>query len=294
MSVTDAQGTVIARGHAAKFGDNIATVGCQGHARRSGSSCGYRPHQSLHARASCPIRREGVGGHGFCGRAATTPAWMTSRLAGVDVTIFKGDTRVMTTILRDNKGLSAPNWTPGCVQAVLERGEVSVVRNVISGVRYQSAYWPVRTADGKILGMWFVGNPLNKIWQKIENKPASAAPWVTALGLLTQLVLAVLVGLRVSAPVTKITRYAGRGGRQERRRLCVRSNDDMGQLADALRQMETNLRKLVKEAHAKTQEARSMSEEARQAVEEARRAQKRPKKPGAKALSARLNAWAAW
>ena len=284
MSVTDAQGTVISRGHAAKFGDNIAKQGTVAKAMRGEAAAAVvtGPINPFMLRASCPIRREGVVvGTVSVGVQLTTPAFLDDlkRLAGVDVTIFKGDTRVMTTILRDNKRIIGTKLdAPAVVQAVLERGEVSVVRNVISGVRYQSAYWPVRTADGKILGMWFVGNPIEDL-AKLEHAGIRAAV-LTALGLLTVLlVLAVLVGLRISAPVTKITRYAlAVAGGDASARLGVRSNDDMGQLADALRQMETNLRKLVKEAHAKTQEARSMSEEARQAVEEAHKAQKEAEK----------------
>jgi methyl-accepting chemotaxis protein len=284
MSVTDAQGTVVARGHAPKYGDNIARQSTVAKAMQGEAAAAVvtGPINPFMLRASCPIRHEGaVVGTVSVGVLLTTPTFLDDlkRLAGVDVTIFKGDTRVMTTIMRDGKRVVGTKLdAPDVVRAVLERGEVSLVRNVILGMRYQSAYWPVRTADGKILGMWFVGLPIEEL-AKLEYAGIQAAV-LTALGLLAVLLaLAVLVGLRISAPVGRITRYAlavAKGDASAR--LGVRGNDDMGQLADALRHMESNLRNLVKEAQARTEEARSMSEEARQAVEEAHKAQQEAEK----------------
>lgn len=276
MSVTDAQGVVIARGHSKdKYGDSIASqetvakamMGVPAQAVVTG------PLNPFTLRASQPVFYEGrLVGTISIGVSLTTPDYLDwlSRLAGAAVTIFKGDTRVMTTILFEGKRavgtkLEAPNVLDG----VLERGETVFVHDSILGVPYQSAYWPVTAADGKIVGMWFTGAPISEL-KKLENEAVVTAITVAAALLLVQLGIAVFVGLHVSAPVRKITRYAldVADGKQDSV-LMVRGSDDMGMLADALRRMEKNLRSLVLETAEKAREAEKSGEDCRKAMHEA-------------------------
>ncbi len=212
------------------------------------------------------------------GVSLTTPDYLDwlSQLAGAAVTIFKGDTRVMTTIMSDSKrAVGTRLEAPNVLDAVLERGETVFVQNTILGVPYQSAYWPVKAADGKIVGMWFTGAPIGEL-KKLENEAVVTAVSVAAALLLVQLGISVIVGLRVSAPVRKITRYAldVADGKQDSV-LTVRGSDDMGMLADALRSMEKNLRTLVFEAAEKAREAEQCGEECKRAMNEAELAKTR-------------------
>ena len=133
--------------------------------------------------------------------------------------------------------------------------------------------WPVRDVNDKIIGMWFVGMPID-VLHELEREAINKAIMVGIALLIAQLTLSVIVGLRVSAPVGKITRYAlGVAEGQQNLTLDVYSKDDMGQLADALRHMEENLRKLVQDAGKQAEQARLMGEEAQRAMEEAKQAQ---------------------
>lgn len=281
MTITDEKGVVIARGHSQKFGDSVtnqetvvkALKGTPAVAIVAGTEVPFT------IRASQPIMYEGkIVGSVSIGTSLVTPAYLDwlKQLSGVNVTIFKGDTRVMTTIEKDGKRVVGTKLqSPEILKAVLERGETVFAHNNILGVDYNSAYWPVKDANGKIVGMWFVGMPIDQL-QRLEGEAINKSIWI-GLGLLAfQLVLSVILGLKVSAPVGKITRYAqavseGRSDAQ----LDVHSKDDMGHLADSLRTMEANLRKLVHEAGEKAEEARKMGEEAQVAMEEARAAQAR-------------------
>ena len=227
-------------------------------------------------RASQPVLYEGqLVGTISIGVSLTAPDYLDwlSQLAGAAVTIFKGDTRVMTTIVSDSKrAVGTKLEAPDVIDAVLERGETVFVQNTILGVPYQSAYWPVKAADGKIVGMWFTGAPIGEL-KKLENEAIVTAVSVAAALLLVQLGISVFVGLRVSAPVRKITSYALEvaDGKQDSV-LTVRGSDDMGMLADALRSMEKNLRTLVFEAAEKAREAEKCGEECKLAMNEAEQA----------------------
>ncbi len=282
MSVTDAQGIVLSRGHAkGKYGDSIANQETVAKALRGepAQAVVTGPLNPFTLRASQPVFYKGhLVGTISIGVSLTTPDYLDwlSQLAGAAVTIFKGDARVMTTILLgNNRAVGTKLEAPNVTDAVLERGETVFVHDNILGVPYQSAYWPVTAADGKIVGMWFTGAPISEL-KKLENEAVFTAITVAAALLLVQLGISVFVGLRVSAPVRKITKYAldVADGKQDSV-LTVRGSDDMGLLADALRGMEKNLRTLVVETTEKAKEAEKIGETCRKAMQEAEQAKAR-------------------
>ncbi|HZF60015.1 MAG TPA: methyl-accepting chemotaxis protein, partial [Desulfovibrio sp.] len=280
MTITDEKGIVIGRGHSKKHGDSvtnqetvvIALTGKPAVAVVAGTEVPFT------IRASFPVMHDGkLVGSVSIGTSLVTPAYLDwlKKLSGVNVTIFKGDTRVMTTImLQDGKrAIGTKLQSPEILKAVLERGETVFSHNNILGIDYNSAYWPVKDANGKIVGMWFVGMPIDEL-QRLERVAISNSIWIGVGLLVFQLILSFVLGLKISAPIRKITAYAQAvaDGNNEAQ-LDVYSRDDMGQLADSLRTMEDNLRKLVRDASEKADEAHKMGEEAKLAMEEARVAQ---------------------
>ena len=159
MTVTDEKGTVVARGHSQKFGDSVlkqetvvkALQGAPAAAVVAGTEVPFT------IRASYPILHDGkLVGSVSIGTSLVAPAYLDwlKKLSGVNVTIFKGDTRVMTTILKDGKrAVGTKLQSPEIVKAVLDRGETVFSHNNILGVDYNSSYWPVRDANGKVVGM---------------------------------------------------------------------------------------------------------------------------------------------
>ena len=280
MTITDEKGIVIGRGHSKKHGDSvtnqetvvIALTGKPAVAVVAGTEVPFT------IRASFPVMHDGkIVGSVSIGTSLVTPAYLDwlKKLSGVNVTIFKGDTRVMTTITMEDgkRAIGTKLQSPEILKAVLERGETVYSHNNILGIDYNSAYWPVKDANGKIVGMWFVGMPIDEL-QRLERVAISNSIWIGVGLLVFQLILSLVLGIKISAPIRKITAYAQAvaDGNNEAQ-LDVYSRDDMGQLADSLRTMEDNLRKLVRDASEKAEEAHKMGEEAKLAMEEARVAQ---------------------
>ena len=279
MTITDETGKVIARGHSDKYNDSVinqetvvmALKGQPAAAVVAGTVVPFT------IRASQPVMYEGrLVGSISIGMSLVAPAYLDwlKQMSGLNVTIFKGDTRIMTTIMKDGeRAVGTKLQSPEIVDAVLKKGETYFTHNAILGVDYNSAYWPVEDANGQAIGMWFVGMPID-VLQQLEREAINKAIMVGCALLVVQLTLSVIIGLRVSAPVGKITRYAlGVAEGQKNLNLDVYSKDDMGQLADALRHMEENLRKLVQESTEQAEQARLMGEEAHKAMEEAKQAQ---------------------
>lgn len=250
MTVTDDKGKVIARGHSAKRGDDVTNQ------ETVVVALGGKPAAAVVAgtevpftiRASQPIMHEGkLVGTLSIGTSLVTPAyidWLKS-MGALEVTIFKGDTRVMTTI-QDKGGrhvIGTKMQTPEIIEDVLSKGKTIFTRNNILGLEYKSAYWPIRDLNGKITGMWFVGAPLDSLL-RLEMDAIHTTLLVTCGLLLIMLALAVFLGTRLAAPIKKITAYARQvaAGNTEAR-LDVHTRDDVGALADVLRTMVAKLKR---------------------------------------------------
>jgi hypothetical protein len=91
-----------------------------------------------------------VAGHRFADRIKST--------FETECTLFRGDTRVSTTILKEGQravGTKMDNLE--VLATVLEKGESFGKINKILGVDYQTIYWPLPSPEGKPAGMLFLG-----------------------------------------------------------------------------------------------------------------------------------------
>lgn len=233
MTITDAEGVVVARGHATKYGDSVLKQETVAKALKGEPAVAVVAGTVVPftIRASQPVMYEGrLVGSISIGVSLVGPAYMDwlGKVTGSHVTIFKGDTRVMTTIVRDGKRVIGTRLeSKDIVKAVLERGETVYAHNSILGVPYNSAYWPVKAADGKTVGMWSVGMPID-VLRSLEKTAIQKAIMVGCALLVLQLAISVVLGRMVGAPVAQITRYAqdvaeGKGDLH----LDVHSRDDM-------------------------------------------------------------------
>lgn len=89
----------------------------------------------------------------------------------VHITIFWGDTRIMTTV-RQQDGQRFVNTQAGeaVIDAVLRRGEDYYSPDTeINGMKYFSYYNPIKNSDNSIVGMFFVGVSNSDVTSDINN-----------------------------------------------------------------------------------------------------------------------------
>lgn len=286
MTVTDSEGKVVGRGHSPKWQDSVlnqetvvmALKGTPAAAIVSGTVVPFT------IRASQPVFLDNrVVGTLSIGTSLVTPPYLDwlKKLSGMEVSIYKGDSCVMTTIMRNGeRAVGMREQSPEILATVLRQGQPSFSRSEINGVEYSAAWWPMRTADGAIAGMWFVGMPISSLME-LESS-AILKTVLSGLGVLAVLIIiAVFIGLRISSPMRNITEYimSLAEGRHDVD-LTVRGHDDMGMLADSVRLLVRKQTQLIaenneraKEAERKAQEAADLEREARRAHEEAVAAQ---------------------
>lgn len=164
LTVADAEGKVIARGHSEKTGDSIASQINVKKARAGEVSAGIEEGTvvKFSLRAGAPIkindRLVGTITPGIDLTSSSKFVDDVKRQLNVECTIFKGDERVSTTLEMDGKRLVGTRMdNPEVIETVLKKGSKYLTINSIQGQVYNTAYWPIIGADGKIAGMLFLG-----------------------------------------------------------------------------------------------------------------------------------------
>lgn len=245
VTVCDAEGRVIARGHSDKAGDLL------GPKRQSSvipltqgrPVVGMEPGNvvRLTLASGTPIRYNGaVVGAVILGMDLSSGVFVNAvrDTLGVECTIFLDDIRISTTILRDGKPVIDTSLNNDAIyRQVMQKGETAVTRNMIAGREYDTVYWPWEDMLGKKAGMFFVG--LSR-----EEITASQIRVLTAF-IVAGLVLAAAlifisggVARAIVRPLQAATTYAQAVAEGDfSRTIAATSKDEAGVLINALRIM---------------------------------------------------------
>jgi len=164
LTIAGKDGKVVGRGHSDKVGDSVLGQVNVKKALAGEASAGVEEGTvvKFSMRAGMPLKLEGeiVG-------SITTGADLSSdtkfvdsikKIFGIECTIFHGDTRVSTTIVKEGqRAIGTKMDNPKVIETVLQQGKVFHNINTIIGREYNTAYWPLRDIEGKIAGMLFIG-----------------------------------------------------------------------------------------------------------------------------------------
>jgi methyl-accepting chemotaxis protein len=290
VTVADARGIVLGRGHSEKSGDDISDRATVALARKGEAKVGIVLDESavvpFSLRAVAPVVKDGaVTGAVEVATAISTESRVDAikEMIGMEITLFKGDTRLMTSIKgADGKRIIGTRLNnPTLETKVLKNGETVLGKAEILNSPYNTIYWPMKDIDGKIVGIWFVGDSVAH-QSSAENR---ALMIVSLCSLGIALLLALLsawIGGKIALPIHKVTDYAVQvaDGNLDAP-LSVRSSDEVGLLIGALQSMIRVLKERISEAEATGVRAREQSEKAHEAKltaeaagEEARKKQK--------------------
>ncbi len=103
-------------------------------------------------------------------------------------TIFNGDTRVATSVRQPDgtRGIGTRLDNPAVRQRVLQQGETFHGVAKVLGRRYLTIYEPIRDYNDKVVGMLFVGQPVEKLegpaWRILRGAVVTGALAILGLG----------------------------------------------------------------------------------------------------------------
>ena len=170
-----------------------------------------------------------------------------SNICNGKVTIFNGDTRVVTTV-KDSAGNRqvGTKASEAVIDNVITQGKFFVGKASVMGEDHYAAYQPLKDTTGKTIGMLFVGVSVHEMDDVIENLIMSIALAVIVIMILCILASNFFIGRMVGqldevvGTMKKIS-----GGNLRIADLEVKSNDELGILSDNVNEMKIRLKNLL-------------------------------------------------
>ncbi len=177
ITIANKEGKVVGRGHSDKTGDSVLTQANVQKALAGEATTGIEEGTvvKFSMRAGSPVKL----GDRIVG-SITTGLDLTSaghefverikKEYGTECTIFQGDTRTTTTIIKDGqRAVGTKMENPKVLDTVLAKGQPFLDINTILGKEYDTAYWPVKDHAGKIAGMFFIGKDRSALYGTLKN-----------------------------------------------------------------------------------------------------------------------------
>lgn len=166
-------------------------------------------------------------------------------LTGDTCTIFKGDTRVSTNVMKEGQRAINTKISEEVGQVVLTQGQPYIGRAEVVGVWNEAAYEPIKDAAGKTIGIWYVGVPATPYEEAVSNFRLAMITY-SGIGIILGFMAAFLLAYTVYAPLRRISasvEKASQGDLTER--IPVDAKDEPGVLAAMFNDMLEKISDLI-------------------------------------------------
>jgi len=88
---------------------------------------------------------------------------------GTECTIFLNDSRIATTVMQDGKRAVNTKASDTVISEVLNKGTQYIGDVTVINQPYKAVYTPLKDANGKVVGMFFIGEAKSVIDNEIKN-----------------------------------------------------------------------------------------------------------------------------
>lgn len=252
MVIVAADGTVLARSHDQKLGDNIGNrpaiiAAMTGKTTATMESTAI---VKLSARVTAPIQNQSgsVVGTLICGKNMLEPILVDTikDYYGSECTIFIGDTREMTTIMQGSQRAVGTKATPEIAEKVLKQGETYIGEATIFDKPFLTLYKPLRLEEGKPpVGMLFVGQSQEADMAK-SNQMVMLNVLISVIFIVVGLLITAYIINKITKPIPlladAVTKMADGDLSYS---IDINSSDELGVLAKQFNNMRDVLRDLI-------------------------------------------------
>lgn len=250
-TITDETGTVIVRTHETTKGDSVikqdnvknALKGTAFSAIESGTAVKFS------ARAGTPVKDEegkivGVISTGYYISNDTVVDKVKENF-GTDVTLFLGDTRVATTIMKDGQRVLNTKLNEKIAEKVLNEGQPYVGKADILGTQYITSYTPLIGPENKPIGALFVGKNMQFV-SIAQNKIAIIVGVISLIVMLVIIVIATIISNKITNPIRKLVMAMGWVANGDlSKTIEITAKDEIGALATGYNKMIVQLKELI-------------------------------------------------
>jgi len=268
ITISDREGKCLARGHSDKAGDSVASQVNVQKALKGEVVVGVEQGTvvKFSLRAGYPVKRGeeivGVVTPGFTLSSDRFVDHIKKNL-GLECTLFQGDTRISTTIIKEGKrAIGTKMDNKAVIEAVLQKGQRFTGHNVILGIAYNTAYWPIVDVNNKVAGMFFIGQKREFIERVLNETHLSSLVSTVVVGLI-MLIAGFLFTRALVKPILQTIDFANQVAKGNLDgTLHVNSKDETRDLAEALRTMSANLKVKIQESESSAKAADTKAQEA--------------------------------
>ncbi len=169
-------------------------------------------------------------------------------LTGGTATVFMGDLRVSTNVLKDDGGRAVGTRLQGpAYDAIFKEGKPYRGEAKILGVPYFTAYDPLRNDKGEIIGVLYVGVQKSEFFAVLDKMKLSVVGLTVVILVLASLLSSLFVhGL--FRPLNRIVELLHLFAKGDLTVRCdMRSRDELGTLASEVNTMADNLQKTMEQ-----------------------------------------------
>lgn len=167
------------------------------------------------------------------------------KLTGDTATIFRGDTRVSTNVIRDGKRAVGTQVAPEVAEVVLRQGKMFFGEADVAGVKNITAYKPLRDEQGKIIGIWYVGVPVT-VYEAAARDFARGMIWFAIAAVLVAIIVSWLLAETVAAPLRKMEEVMAQVSEGDLTvSVRLRHRDEIGRLSRSLNTMIERIADLI-------------------------------------------------
>jgi methyl-accepting chemotaxis protein len=274
-------GKVLARGHADKKDDLIVEQDIYKKVQTGNTAIGvvFGNEIKFSYRIGIPVKKYGqVVGSFYLGYDLSSPVFVDNlkKVLGVDVTFFKGNKRLSTTIIKNGKravGTTLAN--KDITKIVLEEQKGYQGENVILGKENITYYWPLNDVNNKPVGILFVGKPID-ILKADAMKIVKNISIVFALLIFISMFFITAFLFYVLKPLSACTKYAEDiTNNKEVKPLSVNRKDDLGKLAKSLSKMVETIQNTLEDSKKQAKQAKEQAKKAQEATSQAEEAMKK-------------------
>ena len=278
VTVSDSKGVVVARTHDPKTGDSVANQANVQKALQGSilSTVEQGTVVRLSVRAGVPVKNaEGkiVG--------VVTPGYTVSNdkivdqvklLFGTDATLFQGDERVSTTIVKDGKRQVGTKLNEQIAAKVLGEGKKYTGKAEILGMQYITAYMPLMGPDNKPIGVIFAGENITAMVNE-RNKMMGIIGVIAVIAMALGAFFAFMLARGIAGPIQRLVEGVNQVAAGDLTRLVsVESRDEIGKLAASFNKMVTDLRALVTQVSSLAESLAASSQELTASAEQSAQA----------------------
>ena len=268
VTITDEKGTVLVRSYDNKRGDSIAGQALVQKALQGTSQSMIEPGKTakMTAQAGAPLKNEQgqIIGTVIAGYNVTRDSFVDriKHMYGTDVTMFLGDERIASTLIKDGKRVVGTKLNGEIADTVLKKGEKLSVRADILGMDYFTSYMPMVGSDNKIIGVLFAGESTASVSEE-RNRLALMVTMIAIAIIALGAFCALLIARHIVRPIHEVLEHVQEvsAGNLAVKAIKVTSGDEIGELSGAINTMTESLRKLIRQVEDAGEHINASSEE---------------------------------